>query len=138
MIVLDTSVLSLAYRPSRPPTRDDVIKTYFAKLLDEEAPLAIPGIVLQEVLSGVKGATDYRRLDDLLSGFPLLLANRGTHSRAAVLRNQCRTKGISTSTVDCLIAAHAIEAEGELLTADHDFRHIARHTDLELHPVPRR
>jgi predicted nucleic acid-binding protein len=133
VIVLDTSLLSHAYR--RQPgggTQPPAVRE-FARLLDEDAPLVVPGIVLQELLSGVKGATAFRALDDILSGFPLLLATRHTHALAAQLRSRCRAKGVAAGSVDCLIAAHAVEADAALFTLDRDFALMAKHTDLQLH-----
>lgn len=136
MIVLDTSVLSLAYR-RRPGPDDHPAVRAFTLLLDDDAPMGLPGVVLQELLSGVKGTTAFRKLDDIMSGFPLLLASRGTHVLAAELRSRCRAKGIAAGTVDCLIAAHAVESGARLLTTDEDFTHMAKHTTLRLYKLPR-
>lgn len=134
MIVLDTSVLSLVYRRrSRPATSPAVLR--FVELVKRDAPLAIPGVVLQELLSGVRTEAQLRRLDDLLGGFPLLLANRQTHVRAAEIRNLCRARGVAVATVDCLIASHALQADAELMTLDADFARIARHTRLRLFEI---
>ena len=132
MIVLDTSVLSAAYR--RRPRTSAVPRPvrHFVELVERDVPMAIPGVVLQEILSGVKSAAQFRQLDDLLSGFPLLLADRQTHVRAAEIRNLCRTRGVAVATIGCLIASHALQADAELMTLDADFALIARHTALRL------
>lgn len=135
MIVLDTSVLSLAYRRSPGPAMDHPAVRALVQLLDDDAPMALPGIVLQELLSGVKSRGAFRKLDDILSGFPLLLATRTTHVLAAQLRSRCRAKGVTAHTVDCLIGAHAVEADARLLTTDGDFEHIAKHTPVRLYPL---
>jgi len=132
MIVVDTSVLSAAFRRGKRRPIEARSVQRFAELVKSDAPLAVPGVVLQELLSGVKTATEFSKLDDLLGGFPLLLASRQTHVRAAEIRNRCRAKGVAAATVDCLIAAHALLADADLMTLDHDFRLIARHTDLRL------
>ena len=132
MIVLDTSLLSVAYR--RPRRTESLPRSVqrFRDLIADDAPMAIPGVVLQELLSGLKTLEGFRRVEDILSGFPLLLARRETHVEGARIRTRCRAKGIVASTVDCLIAAHAIEAGGELFTLDEDFTAIARHCGLKL------
>lgn len=137
MIVLDTSLLSLAYRRRLRPDTDHPAVREFARLLDDDAPMALPGVVLQELLSGVKGPAALRKLDDILSGFPLLLATRDTHVLAAELRSRCRRKGVTAHTVDCLIGAHAVEVGAELLTTDEDFEHMAKHTGVRLYKLPR-
>ena len=132
MIVVDTSVLSLAYRRGRTSVAPGPHVKRFARLVATDELVAIPGIVLQELLSGVRTEAAFRRLDDAMGGFPLLLATRATHVRAARIRSQCRARGIAASTVDCLIAGHALEADAALLTADADFGHIAIVCGLEL------
>ena len=132
MIVLDTSVLSAVYRRSPAPVRPAPAVRRFVELVRSDAPMAIPGVVLQEILSGVKTEAQFRRLDDLLSGFPLLLANRQTHVLAAEVRNLCRARGVAGATIDCLIAAQTLQADAELMTLDKDFVRIARHTALKL------
>lgn len=136
MIVLDTSVLSLAYRRRPGAAEEHPAVQEFARLLDDDEAMAVPGVVLQELLSGVKGPAAFRKLDDIMSGFPLLLATRGTHVLAADLRSRCRSKGVAAGTVDCLIAAHAIEASGALLSVDDDFRNMAKHTEVRLYRLP--
>lgn len=135
MIVLDTSVLSLAYRRAPGPGDRHPAVRQFARLLDDDAPMAVPGIVVQELLSGVKGTAAFRKLDDILSGFPLLLATRQTHVLAAELRSSCRAKGVAAGAVDCLIGAHAIEVNAELFSTDHDLKHMAKHTSVRLYKL---
>lgn len=135
MILLDTSVLALAYRRAPRPGNGHSAVREFARLLDDDAPMAVPGIVVQELLSGVMGTAAFRKLDDLLSGFPLLLATRETHVLAGELRSCCRAKGVAAGTVDCLIGAHAIEVNAELFSTDDDFKRMAKHTSVRLYKV---
>ncbi|MDB4956354.1 MAG: PilT protein [Myxococcales bacterium] len=133
MIVLDTSVLSLAFR--RPRHRAPLFPEVqqLGVLIKADAIVAVPGIVLQEVLSGVKTREGFTKLEDLLGGFPLLLATRDHHVVAAEIRTTCRAAGVAASGIDCLIAAHAISNDAELFTTDDDFRKMAPHCRLALH-----
>lgn len=94
--------------------------------MQEGEPLAVPGIVLQELLSGVRTREQFERLDGVMQPFPLLLATREHHLLAARITNTCRAAGIATTTPDTLIAASTILAGGTLLTWDADFAYIAR------------
>jgi predicted nucleic acid-binding protein len=135
VIVLDTSVLSGALGRKRTPERGaeaEAIST-FKKLLRSKSRLAIPGIVLQEVLSHIPDRALFDRLRVRLQGFELLLAGVEEHALAAEIAGACLRGGVAAATVDCLIAATTIRAGGRLLTTDPDFRLIARHCDLELH-----
>ena len=130
MIVLDTTILSRVYRRAVPDSSNEV--AVFIQLLEDDEPMVIPSIVLQEVLSGVKTEAAFERLDQVLSGFPILFPSREIHVAAARIRSGCRAHGIAAATVDCLIAAHAIFIDGELFTLDDDFALIAKHSALKL------
>jgi predicted nucleic acid-binding protein len=131
VILVDTSVLSLAFRRRARPGPELPLVRAFRRLVEEDQPVAIPAIVLQELLSGVKTEHDFARLD-ILDGFPIVPAARVHHVAAARISNACRQAGVSASAVDCLIAAMTVESKGKLLTADEDFSRIARHCDLQL------
>jgi predicted nucleic acid-binding protein len=136
VIVLDTSILSLAFR--RRPT--GVVPRSVERLLrlvEADAPLRIPGIVAQELLSGVRSHGDFTRLERLVAPFPKLIAAYEHHVAAAEISNACRARGISPSGVDCLIAAQAIAIDGALFTADTDFIALTRHSALRLFDVDR-
>lgn len=132
MIVVDTSVLSHVYRRRTRPTPLPPLAARFAALVQDDAPIVIPGVVLQEILSGVKTDRELRRLEEVLSGFPLLLASRETHVRAARVRTACRARGVAAASIDCLIAAHALSAEAELMTLDDDFEPMRKIVGLRL------
>ena len=134
MILLDTSLLSLAFRRRGPPHEPPAV-TAFRRLVEADAPLAIPGIVLQEVLSGVRTDTEVGRLEALLEGFPVILADRSDHVAAAGIANACRRHGVSVSTVDCLIAALTTRRNATLFTLDADFARVRPHCDLRLFPA---
>jgi hypothetical protein len=133
VIVLDTSILSLAFRRrSREAGDEPPLVTALRKLIADDAPLAIPGIVLQELLSGVRSGEQFRKLQRAMAGFPLLLADESHHLRAAQISNACRRHGVACSTIDTLIAAQVIESGGKLFTTDVDFQQIAIHSPLKL------
>ena len=78
MIVLDTSVLSAAFRRRRQSGAEARAVEALRRLLSADAPLAVPGIVLQELLAGVRTEEQFVRLRTLLEPFPLILAERRT------------------------------------------------------------
>ena len=136
MIVLDTSVLSLFYRRWKPGPPAHPIVPVLQGLIDRQAPLYIPGIVTQEILSGVRTDAQFRDLKWNIEGFPALLANSADHVLAAEISNHCRQRGFATSVADCLIAALTIQKQGELMTTDKDFERIAACCDLRLMRIP--
>ena len=136
MILLDTSILSRAFRRRRPGPQERQLHATFEALMQSEAPLGLPGIVLQEVLSGLPSEKAFRDLRaKLLGAFTILPASVDDHLEAARLKNLCISKGANVSGIDCLIAATAIAAGHELFAADEDFEAIRRHANLRLFEV---
>lgn len=134
MIVVDTSVWSEALR--RPAgARPSRAAALLQDLIRENEPVAMPGIVYQELLSGIRDSAQFQRLVAVLEPFPVLLADRELHLQAAQLANQCRAKGVAASTPDALIAATAIRHSGVLLTGDLDFERIADCSSLRIQCV---
>jgi predicted nucleic acid-binding protein len=131
VILLDTSVLSAAFR-RRDPDRGHEAVFRLRRMISEDWPLSIPGVVRQELLSGVRTPEEWKRLQDVVEGFPVLLADLEDHFTAARVANACRQRGIASSTVDCLIAAQAIRSQASLFTLDQDFQHIAACCELQL------
>jgi predicted nucleic acid-binding protein len=132
VILVDTSVWSLAFRRLRSESNEPSEARILRELIEADEEIALPGIVLQELLSGIREKAQFERLEEILAGFPLILATQQTHIEAARIANACRSKGIAISVVDCLIAAMAIEHDAQLLTSDRDFAYIVDHCGLRL------
>ena len=132
MILVDTSVWSLAFRRRRSESNEPSEARVLRELIEADEEIALPGIVLQELLSGIREKAQFERMEEIFAGFPLILATQQTHIEAARIANACRSKGIATSAVDCLIAAMAIEHNAQLLTSDRDFAYMADHCAVTL------
>jgi len=122
-VIVDTSVWSLAFR------RKTVVKT--AEVVDlirlvEEGLVVLLGPVRQEVLSGIKHREQFERLRERLAAFPDLELTTRDFETAAELCNLCIAKGVQASHTDFLIAAAAITRGYAVLSADQDFKNIAR------------
>jgi predicted nucleic acid-binding protein len=76
MIVLDTSILSLAFRRRQRTEPEPYPVAALRRMVVEDVPLAIPGIVLQELLSGVRSDRQFSRLRNLLEPFAILMPNK--------------------------------------------------------------
>jgi len=135
MILLDTSVLSAAYRRRRGSAPEPFAATHLRQLVKHNAPLAIPGIVFQELLSGVRTEEQFSRLQMLLESFPIFSATPPDHVAAARLFNTCRTKGVAATLIDCLIAAQTRARRAALWSLDQDFARIARLFELKLYHI---
>jgi predicted nucleic acid-binding protein len=137
LIVVDTSVWSLAFRRRNWPNgvTPGVVKL-LQKLTKEKQQVAVPGIVLQELLSGVKDPAQWERIKELMDGYPLILATKEQSIEASNISNVCRRAGVAAATIDCLIAAQCIMLNGVLLTLDDDFKRISGCCGLRLYPIP--
>ena len=133
-IVVDTSVWSLVLRRRRDRVTGPWVDAFttHVKAGDE---IFITGVILQELLDGVRSTRDFDRLLAVMDPFPLLPTDRHTYVLAAQTSNTCRRKGVQAGSIDFLIAAACIQNGCPLLTADKDFGHIARHTELVVLPA---
>jgi len=103
-------------------------------MISDAEPLAVTGIVVTEVLQGLK--RDAAPIERYLSMWEMLEPRRyATFCEAAAIFRVARVNGISLSTVDALIAAIAIENRASVFTLDKDFSRIARLTRLALHAL---
>ena len=129
-LLVDTSVWSLALRRDRPPDLAEV--DALARALEGGELVVTTGLIVQEILQGVRGP---RAKDSVLARFralPLLAPDLEDHVEAAALRNVCRGKGVQIGTIDALIAQLCIGHDLSLLTTDADFFRVAKHTPLKL------
>jgi predicted nucleic acid-binding protein len=133
VILLDTSVVSAVLRRRRRGERETALAARVASLLDTDAPVALPGIVFQEVLSGIaEGAQRERVLAAIRESFPVLLATEGDHLKAADLVTWAARNGLSLSSPDALIAAQTLNRRARLFTTDTDFGSLAGLAGLRL------
>ncbi len=134
MILLDTSVLSRVFRRGSAGPAERRLEAVFQDLMAGDRALGLPGIVLQETLSGIRSKRQFEDLSGrLLAAFTILPEGVAEHIEAARVRNVCLGKGLNVSGVDCLIAACAIVGGHELFAIDEDFVAIARHAPLKLY-----
>jgi predicted nucleic acid-binding protein len=133
VILLDTSVLSAALRRRRAGAAETQLVSVLQGLLNAGQKVAVPGLVVQELLSGVREEAQFQRMKTvLLRGYPVITASIGDHLLAADVANRCRRRGITASSGDALIAALAINRRATLFSADDDFKDIAVATSLKL------
>jgi predicted nucleic acid-binding protein len=130
---MNTSVLWRVFRRRRPGAEERYLQSVVKELKESEASLGLPGIVLQEVLSGIPSEKQSADLTTkLLAAFSIVPATTQDHVDAARLRSRCARKGLNASRVDCLIAASAIAGDHILFARDEDFEAISEHAPLKL------
>lgn len=129
-ILVDTSIWSLALRRSSGIVNKEaiVLKT----IIEQGEDIYLLGIILQEVLQGIRNPKDFLALKEYFRAFPLIDLAREDYVRAAELKNRLIGKGRQASTIDVLIASVAISHHCHLFTADNHFTQIAEYSELKL------
>jgi predicted nucleic acid-binding protein len=96
--------------------------------------VVIPPIVVAELLSGVRHATDRAPLEDLLRDLEMPALPFDHWARVGALRASLRARGLNVSTPDAHVAQCALDRDAPLLTRDAVFTKIAKFTALRLAP----
>ena len=121
-VLVDMPVWSLAFRRKSSqlnPTEQRLTQALAELIRTGQAQLL--GMVRQELLSGIREETQFRKLRDLLSAFedPQLTAT--DYEEAAHFHNQCRAQGVAGSAFDFLLCAVAHQRDWHIFTTDLDF-----------------
>jgi len=125
--LVDSSVWVDFFRPS--PGRGGA---ELRRMIEESEPFSLTGIVVAKVLQGLR--RDAGAIERFLAQWDLLEPTGfETYRNAAAIYRAGRGKGITSSTIDTLIAAIALEHGASVFTLDRDFVRIARMTGLELY-----
>jgi predicted nucleic acid-binding protein len=94
--------------------------------------ICLCGIILTEVLQGIREDSEFNRTRNLLANLVFLPMQYSVFLRSAEIYRNLRRKGIMIrKPVDCMIAAVAIEHEIPLLHNDKDFIPIEKHFGLK-------
>jgi hypothetical protein len=102
-------------------------------LIKEHNRAVLCGIILQEVLQGIRDNKVHAATKERLIKLPYLDMSKEIHLAAASLYRSLRAKGITVPSVDTSIAALAILNHIPLFTKDDHFNLIAKHTKLTLY-----
>jgi len=121
-VIVDTSVWSLALRKKEIKKDDPNVRELIE--LIKEGRVQMIGPIRQELLSGIKSGSQFKKLRTNLSYFRDLTIRTRDYEEAAQLFNLCRTKGIQGSNIDFLICAVAINSNMAIFTTDNDFLNI--------------
>jgi predicted nucleic acid-binding protein len=132
MTVVDTSVWIDLFAG-----RDSPHVTVLESLIEDRDDICLCGIILTEVLQGIRDDKEYSETESMLANLVLLPMERETFLLAANIYRTLRARGITMrNSVDCMIAAVCIENNARLLHNDRDFDLLAAHFELQVVDVP--
>jgi predicted nucleic acid-binding protein len=136
LVLVDTPVWSLALRrvSTNLNPREQRLTTALQELIrDGRAQLL--GSVRQELLSGIRQETSFRKLRDQLRAFDEPRIEVADYEEAAHINNQRRSRGIAGSAIDFLICAAASRRDWQVFTTDQDFTRYASVIPLRLYQI---
>jgi len=98
--------------------------------------IATCGVVITEVLQGVREDKVFNKIKSILLDLIILPMTDSIFISAAQIYRSCRKKGITIrNPVDCMIAATCMEHSTFILHSDRDFDHISKHFPLQKHSI---
>ncbi len=128
MLIVDTTVW-IDFFADRPEPHVAELQ----RSLERDEDLCVCGVILAEVLQGIRSDAHYRKTRDYFEALIVFPMRRMTFVRAADLYRSLRKKGITIrKPVDCMIASVAIEYDVPLLHHDRDFERIAKNSKLRI------
>ena len=128
MVLVDTTVW-IDFLGNRPQPHVTALR----RLIENGEDLCLCGLVLAEILQGIRSDSAYRTTRDYLGDLIYLPMRRATFVRAAEMYRSLRKKGVTIrKPVDCMIASVAIEHDVPLLHNDGGFEQIAGHSNLKV------
>jgi len=126
IVLVDTSVWIDHFRAVETPESNRL-----ARLVENEEDLCICGLIFTEILQGIRSNTQFRKTERALANLIYLPTTRAAYRTAADLYRAARCAGITIRrSLDCVIAACAIENRVPILHRDRDFDRIARFSRL--------
>lgn len=127
MVLVDTSIWINFFRNPSAPGNETL-----EGLIKGQNRVAICGIILQEILQGIRDQQSFDTTRQRFFFLPFLEAGREVHILAASLYRDLRRTGVPVPSTDVLIAAIAIHNCLQLMSGDKHFLDIAAHSDLQL------
>lgn len=121
MVLVDTSVW-IDFFAGRKTKQCELLKTAIQKNED----LCVSGVVLTEVLQGIKRDKDFEKISCILNDLIYISEQKTTHILAAKIYRSLRRNGVTIrKPIDCIIAATCMEQSAFILHNDRDFKFIA-------------
>jgi predicted nucleic acid-binding protein len=128
MILVDTTVWIDLFRG-----QETAEVKLLERLIGENADICVCGVILTEVLQGIRDDKEYAATSARFESLIYLPMSQRTFRKAAELYRTLRRKGVTIrNAVDCMIAAVAIEHDIPLLHQDRDFTALAQHSGLKV------
>jgi len=128
MVLVDTTVWIDFFSPHPAGQHVGTLE----KLIKDREDICLCGVILTELLQGIRDDFEFRQTRDMLANLIFLPMDYAVYVRSAEIYRDLRRRGITIRTpVDCMIAATAIEHDVALLHNDKDFIPIEKYCGLQ-------
>ena len=136
MVLVDTPIWSLALRRRNADLnpREQRLTAALRELI-ENGRAQLVGPVRQELLSGIREQSTFKKLRDQLRAFEQVSLDAVDYEEAARLNDQCRARGLAGSAIDLVICATALRRSWQIFTTDRDFSRYATVRPLKLYNI---
>jgi predicted nucleic acid-binding protein len=130
MILVDTSIWIDFLN-----NKNDINSKKLSLILEEGSDICITDIILTEILQGIRDNKEYTKTKEILLNLKFIQPKSpDTYIQAADIYRACKKKGLTIrKTIDCIIAAIAIDHTIPILTDDKDFDNIAKCSNLKIY-----
>ncbi len=128
MVIVDTSIWIDFFQNQK-----SIYQEKLEGLIKDNNRAAICGIILQEILQGIKDNQSYELTKQRLVMLPFINTDKETYLYASSLYRTLRGKGITIPPVDLTIAAVAIKNKIPIFTDDSHFKTIEKYSELTLY-----
>lgn len=128
-VVVDTTIWIDFLRGRNEPVRAEL------RRLIKTGQAVLVGMVMAEVLQGIKSLEEQRTVDEHFDALPYLEVTQAAWQKAAETARTLRSRGVAIPLSDLLIAALAMEHDLPVYSTDPHFKQIPQ---LKLHPIPKR
>jgi predicted nucleic acid-binding protein len=129
-VIVDTSIWSLALRRNN---EDPPVPVQELRRLINSHRAQMIGPIRQEILSGIRNESQFKKLHKYLESFPDFPILTEDYIAAAGYFNLCRSKGIQGSNTDFLICAISVRNRFSIFTTDMDFDFFSKHIPIVLY-----
>ena len=127
MVLVDTTVW-IDFFTGKATPQVDILEL----LISEGQDICVCGLVLTEVLQGVREEREYKKIQTYFANLIFLPMTHVMHLHSAEIYRSLRKKGITIrKPIDCMIASVAIAHKVQLLHNDKDFNPIEKHCGLK-------
>lgn len=128
MILVDSSVWIDFFAGKIGPGSDLV-----RKAIENKEDICVCGVIMTEVLQGIRSDKEFKRVDEILSDLVYLPITKDIFIKAAKIYRMLRKQGKTVrSPVDCMIASVCLEHDVRLLHHDRDFEVIGAFFPLQI------